>query len=71
MTAATEKQITVLEYIRGFIKQHSYPPTVREIANHFSITAKGAYDHLTALKKKGRINFEYRKPRTITIKEIP
>jgi repressor LexA len=39
---------------------------VREIAEHFNISVRGAYDHLAALKKKNRIRMD-RGPRTIEI----
>jgi repressor LexA len=64
---ATINQLKILEFIKNFIRQHSYPPTVREIANAFSVTAKAAQDHLNALKRKGYIRSEPNRPRTITI----
>ena len=52
MKELTARQKEVLSFITGYIKNHSYPPTIREIADHFSISVKGAYDHITALKRK-------------------
>jgi repressor LexA len=54
-----------LSFIRTCINTR-YPPTVREIADHFGISIKGAYDHLVVLKKKNRIRMG-RSPRTIEI----
>jgi repressor LexA len=51
MKELTERQREVLNFIRNCINAH-YPPTVREVADHFDISVKGAYDHLGALKKK-------------------
>jgi repressor LexA len=45
----------VLAFISGYIDTHTYSPTIREIADHYEISVKGAYDHVAALKKKGRI----------------
>jgi repressor LexA len=61
----TERQREVLSFIRKCINAH-YPPTVREVADHFDISVKGAYDHLAALKKKGRIRMG-RGPRTMEL----
>ena len=52
MKALTARQKEILEFIKGFIRQHKYPPTIREIAGNFSISVKGAYDHVKALEKK-------------------
>jgi repressor LexA len=65
MKELTERQREVLSFIRKCINAH-YPPTVREVADHFDISVKGAYDHLAALKKKGRIRMG-RGPRTMEI----
>jgi repressor LexA len=55
MRELTLRQREVLTFIRKCINAH-YPPTVREIADHFDMSVKGAYDHLAALKKKGSIS---------------
>jgi repressor LexA len=55
MKEPTQKQREVLFFITEYINAHAYPPTIREIADHFEVSVKGAYDHVAALKKKGRI----------------
>jgi repressor LexA len=65
MKELTKRQWEVLAFIKNCIDAR-YPPTVREVADHFNISVKGAYDHLAALKKKGRIRMD-RGPRTIEI----
>ena len=55
MKELTERQKQVLSFITMYIDSHYYPPTIREIADHFAISVKGAHDHVTALKKKKRI----------------
>ncbi|MCX7655272.1 MAG: transcriptional repressor LexA [Treponemataceae bacterium] len=67
MKELTQRQQEVLSFISGFTAEHSYPPTIREIAQHFSISVKGAYDHLNALKKKGFLRLEDKRSRTIGI----
>jgi repressor LexA len=64
---ATINQLKVLAFIKTFIEKNSYSPTVREIADAFSVSVKASWDHLKALQRKGYIKCEYRKPRTITI----
>jgi repressor LexA len=53
MKTLTVRQKEVLDSIARYIDLHAYPPTIREIAESFSISIKGAYDHLKALEKKG------------------
>jgi len=65
MKELTERQKEVLSFISGYIKKHSYSPTVREIADHFSISVKGAHDHITALRKKNAIKQAEKLPRTM------
>jgi len=63
----TERQKEVLDFITEYIQANTYPPTVREVADYFSISIKGADDHLTALKKKGLLRKGDKKPRTLEV----
>lgn len=65
----TDKQDLILNFIRDKIRDSGFPPTVREIGDHFEITVKGAYDHLKAIEKKGYIRTEQNKSRAIVIIE--
>ena len=67
MKEPTSRQREVLAFIGEFIHNHSYPPTIREIADFFSISVKGAYDHVSALKKKGKLKFEDKRSRTMEV----
>ena len=49
----TSRQREVFDFIRAFIKERGYPPSVREIGGHFHIYPRAAFDHLRALEKKG------------------
>lgn len=51
----TEKQNKVLQFVAEHINKISFPPTVRQIATYFGISAKAAHDHLRAIAKKGYI----------------
>ncbi len=67
MKELTERQREVLSFITQYVSKHAYPPTIREIADHFSISVKGAYDHLGALKKKNRLRLGDKRSRTIEV----
>jgi len=53
MKKLTETQKRVLEFLRTYIKNHGYPPTIREIGNHFGFLWPAARRHLQSLEKKG------------------
>ena len=63
----TSKQEEILGFIKESIRDDGFPPTVREIGDRFSITVKGAYDHVKAIEKKGFIKMEQNKSRAIVI----
>ena len=67
MKEPTNRQREVLTFIVEFIHSHSYPPTIREIADNFSISVKGAYDHVSALKRKGKLKFEDKRSRAMEV----
>jgi repressor LexA len=71
MKETTQRQGEVLTFITEYIKTHAYPPTIREIADFFSISVKGAYDHVTALKKKGLLKPGDKRSRTIELAKTP
>lgn len=49
----TQRQQEILAFIKGFIGERGYPPTVREIGAHFGIEPSSVFDHLKALERKG------------------
>jgi repressor LexA len=67
MKELTERQKKVLSYIADYIKKHSYPPTIRDVAEHFSISVKGAHDHITALKRKNFLKQDGQRSRTLEL----
>ncbi len=53
-TGLTKRQSTVLEFLKGFIRDFGYPPTLREISAYLGIKGpKNARKHLEALERKG------------------
>jgi len=67
MTGLTARQADVLGFIDSFTKRHSYAPTIREIGEYFKMSGKAAYDHITALKRKGFLISDSNKARTIVV----
>ncbi|MCQ2587733.1 MAG: transcriptional repressor LexA [Treponema sp.] len=53
MKQITDRQKEVLTFISNFTEDNSFPPTVREISDHFGISLRAVQDHITALQKKG------------------
>ena len=52
----TKRQKTVLEKIKNFMVENSYPPTIRDIARELGFSSpKAVTDHLKSLGKKGFI----------------
>jgi repressor LexA len=67
MKELTKRQKEILSFITASIKNHSYPPTIREIADNFSISVKGAYDHITALKRKNYLKHDGKRSRALEL----
>ena len=56
MPPLTKRQTAVLDFIRVYIERQKFPPTVREIGDHFGIRSpNGVQCHIRALEKKGVI----------------
>jgi len=69
MKELTKRQKEVLSFIANHVNKHSYPPTIRDIAEHFTISVKGAYDHVAALKRKNCLKQDGNRSRTMVLTE--
>ena len=49
----TPRQKEIFSFIKTFMKEHGYPPSIREIGQAFSIYPRAVFDHLKALERKG------------------
>lgn len=67
MKQITDRQKEVFIFIENFTKENNYPPTVREISQHFEISLRAVQDHISALQKKGFISTEQKRSRSIRI----
>lgn len=67
MRQITERQQEVLNFITGYTKENEYPPTVREIGEHFGISLRAVQDHIAALQKKGFLALSQKRSRSIRV----
>jgi repressor LexA len=51
----TPRQEEILSWVKGFIREHAMPPTVREIGTAFDIKSSSVFDLLQALERKGHL----------------
>ena len=68
MEALTKRQGEILGYLKGYLADKGYPPTIREIREAFGLGSnRGIVDHLKALERKGFIRREKGSSRAIEI----
>ena len=66
----TERQEKILAFIKRSIQEQGYPPTIREIGEHFGIrSTNGVNDHLKALERKGYLVRGELKSRALSVIE--
>jgi repressor LexA len=71
-TSLTKRQASILAFLKSYLQDKGYPPTVREIAAHFHISSpRGAKKHLDALESKGYIQKRPGSPRAIELRDGP
>jgi len=71
MANLTKKQQELLFYLKKYIGEKGISPTLKEIANKFSISKVSAQQRVANLVLKGYIQKGQNKPRSITIKNDP
>lgn len=71
MKGITARQQEVLDFISSYTKDNEYPPTVREIGEHFSISLRAVQDHIAALQKKGFLSQSQKRSRSIRVLDGP
>ena len=68
METITAKQAETLTFIKKYIVDHGFPPSVREICKGMNLSSPATvHAHLTQLEKKGLIRKETNKFRTIEL----
>ena len=64
----TKRQKQVLDFIKAFIKQHDYAPSLEEIKEHLGLSSVStAHFHVQALQQKGFLRKDDNRPRAIEI----
>ncbi len=68
----TEKQLSVLEFIREFRQRRGISPTLEEMAGHFGVAKMTVYEHVKALEEKGAVRRTKHRARSIELTdEVP
>ncbi len=66
----TKRQRLILNFIREYLGENDYAPTLEEIAHHFGMASlNGVYKHLTALEERGFIRRLSNQARSIQLLE--
>ncbi len=68
MSDLTARQREVLEFIDAEIREHGYPPSVREIGEAIGLSSSSTvHAHLAALQEKGFLTRDPTKPRALEV----
>jgi repressor LexA len=67
MQALTARQQEILVFIKNFLDERGYPPTMREICAHFHFLPRAAANHVNALVKKGYLTKTPFKSRSLEV----
>ena len=71
-TGLTPRQREVLEIIEQHMREHGYPPSVREIGEAVGLTSPSTvHAHLGALQRRGYLRRDPTKPRAIEVRWDP
>ena len=63
----TSRQEEILEFVKDFISENGYPPTMREMCRHFGFLLRAATNHVNALIRKGYLSKKPMKSRSLEI----
>jgi repressor LexA len=64
----TKRQQEIFDYVRSYVGDHGYPPTVRDIGKAIGLTSSSTvHAHLANLEKLGLLRRDPTKPRAIEL----
>jgi repressor LexA len=67
-SVTTERQRDILDYLREFVDDHGYPPTVREIGEAVGLSSPSTvHAHLAQLERAGLLRRDPTKPRALEL----
>lgn len=68
----TARQRRILEFIRGWVEEHGYPPSVREIGEAVGLVSPSSVAYqLKELEKKGYLRRDPNRPRAVDVRSSP
>src|SRR5207244_7261435 len=68
----TKRQKELLDFLRAYIAEHGYAPTLDEIGRQFALGSLATvHKHLTNLERKGRIRRLANHSRALELTEVP
>jgi len=67
MDNLTDRQQQILDFLKAYAARHGYPPTFREIGEHFRFGWAAARTHLKAIERKGFLKIIPSKSRGIEL----
>lgn len=68
----TDRQRTILQVIEDHMREHGYPPSVREIGEAVGLTSPSTvHSHLSTLQRLGYLRRDPTKPRAIEVRFDP
>ncbi len=68
----TKRQKELLDYLRSYLREHGYAPTLEEIGEHFSLSSPATvHKHLANLTAKGVIRRTWNHSRAIELVDEP
>jgi len=67
MSKITQRQADTLTFIKTFIAENGFPPTLSEIADHFKIVINAANDRLKNLILSGAVERAPNQSRSIKV----
>jgi len=63
----TPRQLEIVKFIRTYIAQHEYAPTMQEIADHLGVSKPTVFEHIEALEARGAIKRQPARSRALEL----
>jgi repressor LexA len=64
----TKRQREIYDFVRGFLEEHGYAPSLEEIADHFGLSSVATvHEHLENLQSKGALRRDPNRSRAVEI----
>lgn len=67
MKELTDRQQRALDFVISYLEKNGFPPSLKEVGAEIGTNASGAFEVLEALKKKGEILHDTKRPRSIQL----